>query len=150
MLVYDLQTTHLFRLEPNLTMTCCAGMMDRQSPAPLVLVVEDEPLIRTLVVDVLAEKGLDVSEASTADEALAVMTLRPEVKVLFSDINMPGELSGLDLAREVHHRWPKVQLMLTSGRARTLKEDLPDAGVFISKPYDIEAIAERIYRLTLA
>jgi two-component system, response regulator PdtaR len=125
-------------------------MIDSPTNAPSVLVVEDEPLIRMLVVDVLAERGLEVREASTAEEALAILAGQPEVKVLFTDLNMPGALDGLELARRVHQHWPDVELLLTSGRERIPKEEIPDAGTFIPKPYDIEAVADRIFHLAAA
>jgi DNA-binding NtrC family response regulator len=91
---------------------------------------------------------MEVVEASTADTALAIMADRPEVSLLFTDIHMPGSLNGLDLAREVHEHWPHVLLLLTSGRARIPKAEIPDDGHFIPKPYDIEGVADRIFRLT--
>lgn len=124
-------------------------MIENLNHAPLILVVEDEPLIRALVADVLAERGLEVREASTANEALAIMAQRPDVKVLFSDINMPGALDGLELAHQVHRQWPDVELILTSGRDKISKEHIPDDGTFISKPYDIETVADRIYDLAM-
>jgi two-component system, response regulator PdtaR len=83
---------------------------------PVVLLVEDEPLIRMVFADSLADKGVEVVEASNAAAALEIMAERSDVDLIFTDINMPGETDGLDLARAVHRDWPDVRLMLTSGR----------------------------------
>jgi len=113
-------------------------------PIPVVLVVDDEPLIRMYAVDVLEDAGFSVVEAANAEEALAQLSRHPEITVLFTDINMPGELDGLDLAREVHRRRPHVQLIIASGKMRPSCEEIPDDGRFFIKPYDGLAIAKLI------
>jgi CheY-like chemotaxis protein len=105
-----------------------------QSP-PVVLVVEDEPLVRMLAVDILEDEGFEVVEASTAAAALALLEERGDVTALFTDIDMPGGMNGLELAKVVHDRWPKVALVVTSGVFRPAADKLPDDGVFIQKPY---------------
>src|SRR5579872_1715818 len=87
------------------------------SPAPVVLVVEDEALIRLLAVDLLEEEGFSVLEATDAANALQLLEKREDVSVLFTDIQMPGAMNGLDLAARVHERWPNIRLLLTSGMA---------------------------------
>jgi len=100
-----------------------------------------------VVADALCEKGLQVIEAAHAQAALALMEGHPRVDVLFTDVNMPGDLDGLDLAREVHSRWPDVSLMITSGRQRVMTNEMPDGGEFVSKPYGLEEVAKRIVEL---
>jgi CheY-like chemotaxis protein len=90
----------------------------------------------------MEDEGMEVVEASDADKALEVLEHRSGVKLLFTDINMPGSMDGLDLAREVHERWPQVLLMLTSGRRPPLTH-IPRMGEFIPKPYDFEERADR-------
>jgi two-component system, response regulator PdtaR len=121
--------------------------MVNQTPAPVpaVLVVEDEPLVRTVVVEYLSERGVEVVEAENAIMALALLRCRPDIKLLFTDINMPG-LDGLALAKEVHRRWPNMLLMLTSGRQVSLAE-IPAQAEFFPKPYDFEMVAGRINEL---
>ena len=106
----------------------------------LVLLVEDEVLVRLAACDGLEAAGFDVIEAMDAEEALGVLGARSDVGVLFTDVNMPGALDGLDLADEVHRRWPMIKLVVTSGR--TLERTVPDDGVFIAKPYSLKALTD--------
>ena len=101
-----------------------------------VLVVDDEPLLRMNATDLLEEAGFATVDACNAEEALAQIVCHPEIGILFTDINMPGDFDGLELARRVHERRPDIQIILTSGRHPPAKEDIPDAGRFIPKPYD--------------
>lgn len=77
-----------------------------------------------------------------AEEALELITAHPEISVLFTDINMPGPLDGLELARRVHEDWPAVQLVITSGRVTPGCEDIPEDGHFIAKLYQPQAVAD--------
>lgn len=81
-----------------------------------ILVVEDETLIRMVGAEILEDAGFDVLEAADADEALRILQAHDDVLLLFSDVDMPGSMDGLDLARVVHERWPDIRLLLTSGR----------------------------------
>jgi CheY-like chemotaxis protein len=74
---------------------------------PLPLVVDDEEILRLFAAGLLEEHGFDVMEAENAAAALRVLDSHRDVRLLFTDIQMPGALSGMDLAREVHARWPK-------------------------------------------
>ena len=104
-----------------------------------MLVAEDEPLVRMLAVDILEEEGFTVVEASTASAALALLEKRSDVTALFTDIDMPGGMNGLELASVVHERWPDVALVVTSGVFRPAADRLPDEGVFLQKPYATSA-----------
>ena len=108
------------------------GTMNEEAK-PVVLVVEDEPLVRMLAADVLAE--MEVIEAATAPAALAIIERRRDIVALFTDIDMPGGMNGLDLARIVHERWPRIAIVVTSGVTRLGVDALPGGGVFIAKPY---------------
>ena len=114
----------------------------------LVLLVDDEPAVRLVACDSLEEAGFEVVQADSAGAALDVMHKRSDVGVLFTDVNMPGDLDGLDLAELVHQRWPAIKLVVTSGRA--LARTVPDTGHFIAKPYSLrkmtDLISEIIYR----
>ena len=114
------------------------------SGRPTVLVVDDEPLVRMSAVDVLSDAGFLVREASSAADALEELKRHPKVSVLFSDINMPGAFDGLELARQVHLLRPDVQLILTSGRIRPTRAEMPD-GSFLAKPYDGQAVSNLIH-----
>jgi two-component system, response regulator PdtaR len=112
-----------------------------------VLVVEDEMLIRLWAADLLEENGFSVLEAENAEAALKVLESRPDVKLLFTDVQMPGSLNGMELAREVHARWPHVLLVITSGRERPAPAEIPDDGRFVAKPYSGEQLLGQINNL---
>ena len=101
----------------------------------VVLVVDDEFLVRVVAVELLEEAGFKVIEAMNGDEAIRLLDAHPEVTVLFTDINMPGSLDGLELARRVHAAKPEVQIILTSGRVRLDSSMTPSGGAFVGKPY---------------
>jgi CheY-like chemotaxis protein len=109
--------------------------MSRFTSLLLVLVVEDEDLVRMMAVDMLEDAGLTVVEAASADEAWAVLESRGDIDVLFTDIEMPGSMNGFALASGVAERWPHIRLALTSGRCRPKPNDVPDHGTFVPKPY---------------
>jgi two-component system, response regulator PdtaR len=102
---------------------------------PLVLVVEDEPLVRMYAVFLLEEAGFETLEAGSADEAIALLETRNDIRIVFTDINLPGSMDGLRLAHAIRHRWPPIELLLTSGHTRVGDEDMPERGLFLGKPY---------------
>jgi CheY-like chemotaxis protein len=107
----------------------------------VVLVVEDEFLIRMNTVNMVAEAGYDTLEASNADQALEILERHPEIAIVLTDINMPGSLNGIGLAETVAEQWPNVRVVLTSGRYLLRDEDLPDDDRFIVKPFDEEQLS---------
>jgi CheY-like chemotaxis protein len=112
---------------------------------PLVLLVEDEPLVRMTAADELDDAGFRVLEAKNADEALAVLEAHSdEVQVLFTDVNMPGSMDGMALAERVYQRWPHVLLLISSGYARPHPDEIPDHGRFLPKPYRGETLVRHI------
>jgi two-component system, response regulator PdtaR len=106
----------------------------RESEARLALVVDDNDLLRLYAGGLLADHGFEVVEADSAEAALKVMRTHNGVRLLFTDIQMPGR-NGFDLAREVHSRWPNVLLVITSGQMKPAPSDIPDDGRFVAKPY---------------
>jgi DNA-binding NtrC family response regulator len=102
---------------------------------PTILVVEDEALIRLHAAIMLEDDGFDVVEAENADAALKLLETRDDVRLLFTDIRMPGSCDGMDLARKVHARWPHILLVITSGHGRPTQAEIPDHGRFVGKPY---------------
>lgn len=111
----------------------------------VVLLVDDEPAIRMIASQGLEDAGFEVVEADCAESALKILKARADVGVLFTDIDMPGALDGLDLARLVHERWPAIQLVLTSGRG--LPAPVPDDGLFVAKPYSIEDLTKAVAKV---
>jgi CheY-like chemotaxis protein len=101
----------------------------------VILVVEDEPLVRMFLSDLLDEAGFKVFEAVNADEAVSILQARPDVQAVVTDVEMPGSMNGFELARVVRERWPGVGLVVTSGRERPGPSDLPDDVAFLTKPY---------------
>ena len=111
----------------------------------LVFVVDDDPLLRSLAVDVLRDAGFPTLEAASGDEAFVVLQERwRDVHVLFTDVQMPGRLDGIALAEEVHRCWPEINLIVTSGGVRIADEDLPDDGRFVPKPYRLDALVAQV------
>jgi CheY-like chemotaxis protein len=108
----------------------------------LVLVVDDEPCVRMLSADVLEDAGFGVLEACNAEEALRVLDTRSDVRVVFTDIEMPGSLDGLALARRIHERWPRIGVVVTSGRGTVDHPSMPDR--FIPKPYSPGVLVRQI------
>jgi CheY-like chemotaxis protein len=113
---------------------------------PVVLIVEDEPLLRMLAVEVVEEAGFAALEAGDADEAVALLESRPDILLLFTDINMPGSMDGLKLAHVARERWP-VKILVVSGQIRPRPADLPPNTRFFQKPYRAAAMVEELRSL---
>jgi CheY-like chemotaxis protein len=118
--------------------------MIKQPSRTVILVVEDELFVRMAAVDDLAADGRTILEADCADEALAIIEAEGQVDLLFTDINMPGKLNGLDLAAIVFERQPGTKLIVTSGAQKLADSELPDHGVFISKPYSTHDLRQLV------
>jgi two-component system, response regulator PdtaR len=116
-------------------------MVDHQCPKLVVLIVEDECLIRMDAIDGLMAAGFEVLEAEGADEAIKILRSRSDISVVFTDIQMPGSMDGLRLAAVVRDRWPPIKIIATSGRAKIAKDQLPAEARFVAKPYDARQVA---------
>ena len=90
-----------------------------------ILLVEDDPMLRLGASAVLMDAGYSVLEAADADEAIALLETEPDIRLMISDIQMPGSLDGVKLAHAVRRRWPPIQVLLTSGRAIPRADELP-------------------------
>jgi len=115
--------------------------------APVVLLVEDEPLVREFEIDVLQDAGFRVLEARTADEAFDMLRGRPDVRIVFTDVDMPGSLNGFEFARLVRQGWPEVAILVSSGKMQPTEGDLPDGAAFIAKPYRPDVLVEQLQKL---
>jgi CheY-like chemotaxis protein len=111
---------------------------------PVVLLVEDEPLLRLVVSDLLIEAECRVVEAANAAEALAVLEAGVGVEVLLADVDMPPGINGYELAQQVHAEWPQIEILITSGRAWPGEGDLPAGAAFLAKPVPNEALVSHI------
>ena len=105
-------------------------------PARIVLIVEDEPLIRLLLADMLEEAGFAVIEAGSVLEAVGILGSRSDIDAVFTDVDMPGGLSGIDLAKMVAGTSPHIGVVVTSGRADICRSELPAEARFLPKPYN--------------
>ena len=112
--------------------------------SPVVLVVEDEPLLRMLAVEVVEEAGFIAIEAQDADEAVVLLESRTDITLLFTDINMPGSMDGLKLAHAVRNRWPPIKILVVSGLQQLESSDLPSNSCFFRKPYQPSEMVEEL------
>ena len=112
-----------------------------------VLIVEDETVVRLVGADAVADAGYEVLEASSADEAIRILEAAGEVHILFTDIRMPGSMDGLELARLVHDRWPRIKILLTSGDTWPSRQSIPNDSRFLVKPYRLDALQRELQLL---
>ncbi|WP_245435387.1 response regulator [Microvirga calopogonii] len=101
----------------------------------VILLVEDEPLVRLVAADILMEAHFHVIEAADAEEALTVLKAEIGIDVVFSDVEMPPGMNGFDLTWQIHRGWPWIGLLIASGREWPRENDLPPGAVFLAKPY---------------
>jgi PAS domain S-box-containing protein len=113
-----------------------------------VLVVEDDPAVRQVAVSTLKSLGFEVQEAETGDQAANLLKNGNDVRLVLSDVRMPGELTGIDLARLVRREWPTVRVLLTTGYVDG--SDTLDGLNLLYKPYRASDLAERIQSLLKA
>ena len=115
---------------------------------PVVLIVEDEFLLRMDAVDMIEAAGFEAVEAANADQAIEILEARSDITVIFTDIQMPGSMDGLKLARAVRGRWPPIKIVATSGHVHVGEADLPEGGRFLAKPYGPVQVTSLLRELT--
>ena len=113
-------------------------------PNQVVLVVEDDPIVRMNAVMMIEDAGLEVVEAASADEAIVILEARTDIGVVFTDIEMPGSMNGLKLAFAVRDRWPPVTIIIASGRIRPQPDEMPTEVTFLRKPYSEAAVLQAV------
>ena len=111
----------------------------------VVLIVEDDQLLRLLTVDIVEDAGFEALQAGDANEAVAILEARSDIALLLTDINMPGSMNGLKLAHAVRDRWPPIKIIVVSSRVPD--RDLPTGGRFFHKPYHAKTIISEIRSL---
>jgi len=114
---------------------------------PVVLLVEDELFVRMATADALEDAGFEVIEAANAPAAQEILQSRADIRVLFTDVQMPGPMNGLELASLVRARWPHIRVVITSAHLEPNSSALPDRAAFIAKPYGMQAPAHVIQAL---
>jgi two-component system, response regulator PdtaR len=117
------------------------------SAVPVVLVVEDDRLLRLMAVDVVEEAGFVAIEAANADEAILLLEARADIGVIVTDIDMPGTMDGLKLSHAVRHRWPPIKIIIVSGKTPFNDADLPPETRFFSKPYSVPGLISELRSL---
>jgi len=115
----------------------------------VVLIVEDDLLIRLNAAQIIEEAEFEVIEAANADEAFEILETRSDITVLFTDIQMPGSMDGLKLAAAVKGRWPPIKIVATSGRVNVRASELPQGGRFLAKPYNTNELTATLRELTI-
>ena len=111
---------------------------------PAVLVVEDEELVRLDSCQRLEDAGFSVLEASGAEEALALLHAHSEIRVLVTDVKMPGWMSGIDLARLVGKEWPEISILVTSAYYTAEEGQLPENMTLIAKPFSPDSLVREV------
>ncbi len=117
-------------------------------PNALIVVVDDDVFELMGASGMFLDAGYRVLEAGNADEALRHFETNADIGLLFSDVSMPGSISGSDLARQVAERWPRVGIIMTSGRPRPPK--LPLSMLFHDKPYEPAAVLRQAREMIAA
>lgn len=115
--------------------------------APVVLVVEDEWLLRLLAVELMEDAGFVALQAANADEAIVILEHRVDIALIFTDVDMPGTMDGLKLAHAVRRRWPPIKIIIVSGKTRLSDAELPPDTRFFSKPYSVSAVISELRSL---
>jgi CheY-like chemotaxis protein len=129
--------------------SCPLGPVSDQQFSGVVLLVEDEPLVRLVTADILLEANFRVIEAADAAEALRVLSAEVAVDVLLSDVEMPPGMNGYELARHVHQLRPEVEILISSGREWPGENDLPPGAAFLPKPYPNAKLVSRVQAAAL-
>ena len=119
---------------------------DPDERTPAILIVEDEVLIRFVLADYLRECGFKVLEAGDAAEAIQIIEAEVDIDLVFSDVQMPGEMDGFGLAQWVRRNRPKLPITLTSGDSKksAAAKELCENEPFFAKPYDVAKVVAHI------
>jgi CheY-like chemotaxis protein len=105
-------------------------------PAPIALIVEDDPVVRELAAALLEETDLQVVECEDAEQAFAALCKHgDDIALIFTDIRLPGLLDGVDLAQRAKVLWPRIMIVVTTGYPGERMQALPENVVFMPKPW---------------
>ena len=113
----------------------------------VILVVEDSPLILMSALDLVTSAGFEGVGAENADEAIAILEARADIHLVFTDVEMPGNIDGVKLAHYIRNRWPPIHLIVASGSTILDERRLPPGSIFFSKPYDNDTIVKEMTRM---
>jgi CheY-like chemotaxis protein len=130
---------------------CVLPLAPSSTPDPVsILIVEDEVLVRAFGAGIFADAGFRTIEAANSDEALHLLGADSKVNLLFTDVNMPGAIDGLALARQVSRRWPHIGIIVVSGQSKPRPHELPAGSRFHCKPYDPDIVVRHARELMAA
>lgn len=115
-----------------------------------ILVVEDEPLIRLGLVSAIEDAGYKVVQAANADEAIRKLQMLDDVRLIVTDVDMPGTMDGIRLAHFVRQKWPPIQIVVISGKVGVKPGELPAGARFVSKPYQEPALINLVETMVTA
>ncbi len=125
--------------------------MTSDDPKAIVLVVEDEAILRMTAVSIVEDAGFEAIEAANADEAIRLLESRNDIRLIFTDIDMPhGSMNGLKLAAAVRHRWPPIAIIVVSGHSIPEKGQMPEVTAFFAKPYPQDALIDTMRQMLRA
>jgi CheY-like chemotaxis protein len=113
----------------------------------IVLIVEDEPLLRLFAVDMIEDAGFATVEAANATEAVAILESRPDIRIVFTDVDMPHGMDGIQLAACIRDRWPPIKIVIVSGKPLPRRAAIPAETVFFPKPFRQDKIVETLLRM---
>ena len=113
-------------------------------PLVRILLVEDEPLIRLDARAMLETAGYEVVEAASADEALRLLAAPAKFEAIVTDIDMPGSIDGLELARTIDGHRPEIAIVIMSGKWLPRREELPLKAAFVTKPFSQSVLLQRV------
>jgi CheY-like chemotaxis protein len=112
--------------------------------AGVILVVEDEPVLRFILVEELQEAGYEVFAAADAGQAIEILERNLDIRLLLTDIDLLATGEGVELAKLVRDRWPPIRIILTSGNWTLQQSELTYAERFIPKPHGPGVLVETI------
>lgn len=121
--------------------------MGHKASEVAILVVEDDDLVRALAVNMAGTAGYKVYQAAEADEAIQLLERHLDIRIVFTDVEMPGTMDGIKLAHYVRDRWPPIELIVTSGAVHLVERELPLGASFLSKPYTHDHVSEKLQEM---
>ncbi len=120
----------------------------RDRPArPVVLIVEDEPLLRLFAVDMVEDAGFGTVEAANSTEAVAILESRQDIRIVFTDVDMPHGIDGICLAACIRDRWPPIKIIITSGKPLPDRVTIPAEAVFFPKPFRQDRVIRTLHSM---
>jgi DNA-binding NtrC family response regulator len=97
-----------------------------------------------MAIDLVEDAGFEAIGAADAEEAVRILEARSDIRIVFTDIDMPGSIDGMMLAAAIRDRWPPIEIIITSGHIREEEVVLPVRGVFFPKPYDTRRVTQKL------